>query len=95
MQAGAGKTQKAMEAAAEAEKAKREAAMKEKGGSGEAVWIEVDMEGKPLEEVIEYERSKLTFHKLNKTPVTEASFDAWKKEKAEKRKRENAEKVRM
>jgi hypothetical protein len=51
MQAGAGKTSKAMEAAAEAEKAKRDAAMVAKGGKGEAQWIEIDMEGKPLEEV--------------------------------------------
>lgn len=51
MQAGAGKTSKAMEAAAEAQKAKREAAMKAKGGQGAAQWIEIDMTGKPLEEV--------------------------------------------
>jgi len=51
MQAGAGKTSKAMEAAAEAAKAKRDAAMAAKGGKGEAQWIEIDMTGKPLEEV--------------------------------------------
>ncbi|TFJ85442.1 hypothetical protein NSK_002952 [Nannochloropsis salina CCMP1776] len=70
MQAGAGKTSKAMEAAAEAQKAKREAAMKAKGGQGAAQWIEIDMTGKPLEEVIEYERQKLAFFKKNVTPVT-------------------------
>jgi len=40
----------------QAAKAKREAEMREKGG-GEMEWIELDMEGKPLEEVIEYEAS--------------------------------------
>lgn len=38
----------------QAAKAKREAEMLEKGG-GKMAWIELDMTGKPLEEVIEYE----------------------------------------
>lgn len=38
----------------QAAKAKREAEMLEKGG-GKMEWIELDMTGKPLEEVIEYE----------------------------------------
>ena len=39
------------------------------------------------------QRSKLAFHGLNKTPVNEETFAQWKKDKAEQRKKENAEKV--
>lgn len=45
----------------QAAKAKREAEMREKGG-GKMEWIELDMTGKPLEEVIEYEVRPFLLH---------------------------------
>ncbi len=39
------------------------------------------------------QRSKLAFFKKNVTPVNEQTFAQWKTDKAEARKRENAERV--
>jgi len=40
-----------------------------------------------------FQRAKLQFEGKNKTPVTAESFAKWKADKAEQRRRENAEKV--